>query len=451
MKKRIRSMAALMVCVICIFSGCAEGNEAVSEEVQSEEIQSSVTQSVEETQEYVQPEMKGEITITCLSENELLTAAARKFMSIYPDVTVTIHASEAGSTQEYQTYLNTKIMSGKAEDIIFNSFLPIAKYTEMGVFEDLSKYIAMTPEFNDENYFMNVLCAAGNDSGEIPLIPYMTRFHVIGFSDHLLAGQGTIEDTLKTWENTGFSESMELGKKLAADSGKENVFLLQGNEISYVDSLIRDSFSKFINIKEKQVNLDTPEYINLLNSVKELSQKNMFGVNTDFYNTEYYFAATVDYDVQAAFYDLSNEEDLAYSMPLADTEGKIATNVNYSMARNSASSHKDLAWEFMKYLLSEDVQTMPSLHGLAVNRIGFEASAQRYYSFYTENNKGSVDAEEYAALLEKWTEQINSCDMVDAAIWDFMDSENSKFFSGEQTAETTAKNLQQQINQYLNE
>jgi hypothetical protein len=48
-------------------------------------------------------------------------------------------------------------------------------------------------------------------------------------------------------------------------------------------------------------------------------------------------------------------------------------------------------------------------------------------------------------------EQISSCDRVDATIWDLIDAENEKYFSGEQTAEVTAKNLQKQINQYFNE
>ena len=143
------------------------------------------TQDVQEAVSYVQPEMKGEITISCLFAEEFLNTAAEQFRKRYPDVKVTINSykeSNGESTMEdYRTFLNTKMMTGKAEDILFTGFLPITKYSEMGVFEDLSGYIQRTPELNDENYFMNVLQAAKEDSGEIYLVPYMARFDTFAF------------------------------------------------------------------------------------------------------------------------------------------------------------------------------------------------------------------------------------------------------------------------------
>ena len=462
MRKRVKAFMALMACTSCFLSACGKaGGESLTgaaadidwnmeqnqPDVSGEQ---EIRKDIQELQEYVQPEMKGEITISCLSENEFLSAAAKQFMDLYPDVNIVINVSEAGTAEDYQMYLNTRIMSGKAEDIIFNSFLPVAKYSEMGVFEDLNRYISMTPEFNDENYFMNVLQSARQDGGEIYMIPYMASFSVIGFSDSLLADRGDIRSTLETWEKAGFSESIDLVRQLASDTEKKNVFLIQSNELSYVNSLIRDSLEKFMDVKEKKVYLDSTDYIDLLNSVKELSAEDLFGSSVSFYNEDYSFAVSKDYDVQAAYYCLNQDSDQVYCMPLGDAKGNVAINANYCIALNSASGNKDLAWEFMKYLLSEDVQTLPSLHGLAVNRQGFEASVARYHTFYENNNSG-IEEVEYGALLEGWMEQVNSCDLVDPVIWDLLNAENEKFFSGMQTAEQTAENLQKQMDQYFNE
>ena len=464
MRKKVKVFVALLACMLCLLSACGKAEEEsasgeepdIRQNTQQNQTggsgeQQDVGNDVQEMQEYVQPEMKGEITISCLSENEFLTAAAKQFMDRYPDVTITINASEAGTVEDYQTYLNTKIMGGKAEDIIFNSFLPITRYSEMGVFEDLSGYISITPEFNDENFFMNVLQAARQDSGEIYVIPYMARFDVIGFSDSLLAGQADIRNTLETWEVAGFSESMDLARQLVAGTDKRNVFLIHSNELSYANSLIQDFLGQFVDVEGKKVNLDSAEYIDLLNSVKELSNNNSFGSGISFYNEDYYFAVSKDYDVQAAYYCLAKDSDQAYGVPLGDAEGNVVINANNCIALNSASDHKDLAWEFIRYLLWSEVQALPSLHGLAVNRQGFEASVARYYTFYENGNNSGVDEAEYGALLESWMEQINSCDLVDAVIWDLFNAENEKFFSGTQTAEQTAKNLQKQIDQYFNE
>lgn len=457
MRKKGRTILALLLCVLCAFSGCGKtGEEIPLEQGTQQEIEADNPENVIEEQEkevYVQPEMKGEITISCFYEQEFLNVAAEKFMEIYPDVTVTINTynetSGAGSVEDYQTYLNTKIMTGKAEDIIFNSFLPVTKYTEMGVFEDLSRYIALTPELNDENYFMNVLEAAKEENGKIYLLPYMAKFDVISFSEALLTEQPALEQEI---ESASFSDRMTIANELIQNTDKRNVFLIQMNELSYANYLVEDVFCDFIDIEDKTVNIKSEAYINLLNQIKELSESNAFGSDRmDFYNTEYYFAATCDYDVQAAFYELDTSAGVSYGMPMADKDGNVAINANGCLALNSASSNKDLAWEFMKYLLSEEVQSLPSLHGLAVNKTGFAAVAERYYSFYSEGSQAAVDKEEYVELLESWMEQINDCDTVDSAIWTLIEEENSKFFDGKQSAEDTVAILQRKLEQYFNE
>ncbi len=457
MRKKRKSLVALLLCVLCVFSGCGKTEgEIQQEQIIHKEIEADQNEIVTEKQEkeaYVQPEMKGEITISCFFEEEFLTTAAEQFEKLYPDVTVIINAynetSDAGSIEDYQTYLNTKLMTGKAEDIIFNSFLPVTKYSEMGIFEDMSRYVALTPKFNDETYFMNVLQAAKEESGELYLIPYMARFDVVSFSDELLSEHPEIE---KEIQSASFSDRMTIAKKLIQNTSQRNAFLIQKNELSYMDSLIEDSFRDFIDIENKEVNIKSDAYINLLNDVKELSESGAFDSDSvDFYNTEYYFAATCDYDVQAAFYELDANAGLSHGMPVTDKEGNVAINANGCLTLNGASNNKDLAWEFIKFLLSDEVQSLPSLHGLAVNKAGFNASVERYYNFYTDSGNDTVDKAAYAELLKGWMGQINDCDTIDSAIWALIEEENTMFFEGKQTAEETASILQRKLEQYFNE
>lgn len=458
MKTNGRKALALLVCMVCLLSGCGNTQTQSGEDLQADKMErgSDISSPIETTEqkqeEYVQPEMKGGITVSSFMEQEFLTAAAGRFMDLYPDVKVTVNVyqetSGAGSVEDYQTYLNTKIMTGKAEDIIFNSFLPVEKYSEMGVFEDLGRYISLTPEFTNENYFMNVLQSAKAKNGEIYLLPYMAKFDVVGFSDALLSERQEMESRL---QSAGFSERMDIAKELVSGTSKQNAFLIRMNEVQFADYLIGDQLSDFIDVEKKSVNLNSDAYISLLKEVKELSDNHAFGADVDFYNTEYYYAATCDYDVQAAFYELDGQSGLSYSMPVTDREGNTAVNANYCMALNSASQNKDLAWEFMKYLLSEEVQTLPSVHGLAVNKKGFDAAVERYYNFYAEGNSGLVEKEEYGELLQSWMEQINDCDTVDSALWALIEEENGKFFEGKQSAEDTASVLQGKIGQYFNE
>lgn len=469
MRKKSRLIIILLIAAI-VLCGCGDGFGTVSKTAGGEingkreetggasesEDASEGTEKTSYVQErpYMQPEMKGEITISCFYTEEFLETAAEQFMKIYPDVKVVINSynksSGESAIEDYQKYLNTKLMTGKAEDILFTGFLPVTKYSEMGVFEDLSGYIQNTPEMNDENYFMNVLEAAKKDNGEIYIIPYMARFDTLAFSAELLSEQESGEIDM---QGIHFRTAMDLAKRLVDGTNKSNAFLIQMNAVSYADYLIKDSIGHFIDADNKKINIDTREYVGLLESIKTLSESGYFDSDDlDFYNMEFHFAAECDYDVQAAYYSMDKKNGTNYCMPLMDEEGRTLIKSNPCVAINSAAVNKDLAWEFIRYLLSEEVQTLPAFHGPVVNRRGLEAVAERYYAFYEDGNGGAFGSEaEYKTILKDWMKQINGCDTLDFAIMNLIDEENNKYFSGRQTAGDTAKKLQRQLEQYFNE
>ncbi len=457
MKKSVVWVLLLGMAVLLCACGNSHENAVQLQDTKTgtlgtEDEEESKMEKAQTAENYAKPEMKGEITVSCFFEDEFLTTAADKFMESYPEVTVTINAfnqtTDSASVENYQTFLNTKLMSGKAEDIILNSFLPVTKYSRMGVFEDLRNYISQTPEWTEENYFMNVITSAEEKDGAIYLLPYTAKFDAVGFSQELLSQKPGVEKEL---QNKSFGECMDIAKRMYMNTEKSNAFLIQLNDLSYANYLIEDSLRQFLDTDSKTANINSEDYIRLIQNVKELSEEDAFGRDVDFYNGEYYYAATRDYDVQAAFYEVDNMAPICCSRPVTDRDGNIAINANTCFVMNSASKNKPLAWEFMKYLLSEEMQSQPSVHGLAVNKKGFEAAVERYHRFYTENGNKSVDKAQYQALLKDWMEQVNDCDTTDATLWTLIEEENAAFFQGRQDAETTASVLQRKVEQYFNE
>lgn len=437
-------------------SSAADSKEQGSAESDSKEQGGVKSESKEqgsvEAEKYEQPEMKGEITISTMIEQEFLKAAAEEFEKKYPDITITINTYQGASGEnmanDYRTLLNTKIMSGKAEDIIFSTQLPVKKYMDMGVFEDLSDYISKTPEMNEENYFLNVLEAAKDEEGQLFIMPYMSSFQVISF-DREVAEEGSVN--IAGTESISFSEAVEYAMQMTDNTLLKNVYIMQGKGVNYFENLVKDHQDSLIHMNEKKVNIDTEQYVGWLEEVKEIEQKGYLDTkrSIDYYNDNYHFAFNIDYDVQAAFYNLDGSNIMGRS--IADETGNVYTNSAYCFGLNSASNNKEIAWEFMKYLLSEEVQGSPSIHGLPVHKKGFEASADRYFKFYMDGSKSSVEFEEYQSLLLKWVKEINSCDVFDPNIMNYINEENSKFFDGTQSAEKTAQILQSKITQYLNE
>ncbi len=471
--KKIKQFGVILAVVVFVLCGCGSGESAVTLEGQDVNGQAGMSGGQgnpagsagdingQGAFTYTQPEMKGEITVSCLYPEEFLSIAAEQFMKNYPDVKVTINSymESAGSgtnvlpIEGYQTALNTKIMTGKAEDIIFVNYLPIMKYSEMGVFEDLSGYVQAMPEMKEDNYFMNVLCAAKQSDGALYVVPYRVRFEAISLSTTLRMEHGNKWSSLKDTPDVHFSTIMDIANQLVDETDRKNAFLIQMNAIPYADYLIRDSLSRYIDVDNKEVHMDTPEYIELIKSVKALNDAGCFDSDVDFYNEEYYFAAICDFDIQAAFYSLDTEGDSTDCVPLRDAEGNVSIMSSTCAALNSASENKEVAWEFLRYLLSDEVQSLPSQHGLSVNRNGTEAVIKRYYSFYNEGNGGTGYGSEaiYRELLISWMEQINDCDTLDTAIMTLIEEENKKYFAGQQSAEDTARGIQRRIEQYFYE
>ncbi|WP_406241916.1 ABC transporter substrate-binding protein [Tissierella carlieri] len=440
------------ILILTILVGCT-GN------IQNSDEETLNLSKQKDEEDYIPPKMEGELTVSAMFEQEYLTIAAQKFMSKYPDVNIIINSyvrtegdnvvgtSEEFSAESYRNQLNTKIMTGKAEDIIFTGHLPIHKYINMGVFEDLSNLLSLTPEINSDNYFMNVLEAPKNKDGNIYMLPLMSRFQVVSFDKHLVTDSGKkIEDGMT---KISFGKAAEFAQQLVDNTSRKNTFLSQEEGASFLNYAFRDYFNEFIDMDKKKVNVGE-KYISLLNHVKDLEDNGYFAAkgSIDFYNMEYYFAFNVDFDTQAAFFSLL-PDTYTYAMPLSDANGNVYVNPSNSVGISSNSKNKELAWEFIKFLLSDEVQSLPSFYGLGVNKKGFENSVENIFKLY--NRDEAVSKEEYRNLLEKWVMEINAYDINDPIISEFIWEESNKFFDGRQSAEESARILQAKISKYLNE
>ncbi len=451
MKKRLLAVMTALV----ILTGC-NGN------IQMDNGISKDTTRQNGDKEYAPLKMEGEISISAMSELEFMTVAANQFMAKYPKVKVIINTQrgaakdpgasppEEYSSEYYRNFLNTKIMTGKAEDIIFTGNLPVKKYTDMGVFEDLSRFLSLSPEINAENYFMHVLESPRDTNGKLYILPLFCWLDVICFDNRLISETNSQLDNGMT--TVSFEKASALAQGLIDGTSKKNAFLSPYDGALFFSYILRDNLKEFVDLDRRQAIINTGRYIALLDRTKDLADRGYFSTENsiDFYNMEYYFAFKVDFAIQAAFYSLDSSYS-DYSLPLSDAGGKVYANPNSSLGVNSASKNKELAWEFVKFLLSDEMQSSPSAYGMGVNKKGFEAFVERQLKLYNSRNNKNVSEEAYKNLLQKWVMQINAYDNSDPVINDFFWEENGKFFKGKQSAEETARVLQAKVDKYLNE
>ncbi len=477
MKKKILS---LLLLVSLTMSGCGNTNEEntaladikpiAQEHGVDNDLASGVETSNEELERtYIPPEMKGELTISMIDEMPIIEVGAQMFMDKYPDVKIDIHTfrtfevvqleggaemavdpSGEQSSENYLSQLNTRIITGDAEDIILTSGLPMQKYISMGAFEELSFYMNHSPEINEENYYMNVFDAAGRSSKQMYYLPLVTGVQSVQFSKTLVDDCGQfLPDDMK---NISYEKALDYALKLMDSTNRKNTYLAISSGYGVVSSLVNDQWNKFVNEEAKEAYFDTEEYIQLLHKGAELEAKGYFDTSgLDFYNMEYYFAMLEDYGESAAFYELMDDSPYYHTMPISDADGNVATNAYLQFGINSASPNKELAWEFLKFMISDEVQTSPSLYGLSVNRNGVNAYLDRQIPTQNEGNNTKIDETAYKNLINSWIEQVNVDHSSRRIINSMMYEENRAFFDGKQSAADTAKKLQAKVNKYFNE
>ncbi len=475
MKKKISFLLLLSL----LLAGCT-GEQPVDMQLTGEPINLVQEEAGDITGEnavperiYTPPEMKGEITISIMDEMPVLEQAAQIFMEKYPEVTITINqfreleiiqleggavmaAEPSGekSGNNYLSQLNTRIMTGNAEDIIMTgSRIPVQKYIQMGALEDLSFYMENAPEINEDAYYMNLFEAVKRSDGHMYELPLMTGVRVMAFHQALAddCGEYLPEDMTKI----SYEDAMNYALKLMTNTSRKNTYLAISDGKGVVMGILNDRWQEFVNEKTGEVHFDTEEYIHLLELARDMEEKGCFDIaGLDFYNMEYYFAMTEDYDVQAAYYHLLNSVDSQsyyHVMPLSDKEGNVALSGYMQFGINAASPNKDLAWEFLRYMLSDEVQTLPSFYGLAVSKNGFDTYIKRQYDMYNAGNSAGMDFNEYRNLIESWLLQINSYNPGRTDMINIIYEENRAFFDGKKTAAETAGLVQAKMDQYLNE
>jgi multiple sugar transport system substrate-binding protein len=152
-------------------------------------------------------------------------------------------------------------------------------------------------------------------------------------------------------------------------------------------------------------------------------------------------------------------------------------NVPFSMAHNtyainSNSKNKRLAWEFIKFMSGEEVQSLLMPMGaISINRNALEASKKEFFSMtgyavFPENYTidvtaidysatviayGAIDYDAYMAQLNEFADKINTQTIHDTAIDQFIDEEVTAYFDGKKSAKEAAQAIQNKANLYLSE
>ncbi len=248
------------------------------------------------------------------------------------------------------------------------------------------------------------------------------------------------------------------------------------------------------------ITLDSPEFINLLDNIKKADElfKTLPAIDggtggTVFFGTsDSSMAMPIVMEEQNYAMNLSNMYDYSSAPQFKqefgqDFELRFPPNLRLPSAMgfisnslygvNSASQNKDAAWQFLKFLISEGMQSSEfGISGFPVNQKASERMVKTYlreadiimrqyaiqqimagggpvyendpyWQKYIDNQFAQADADKLEAMMSQADTMLAN----DTTVINMADEELDPFLKGQKSAKETAQTLQSRLSMYLSE
>ncbi len=414
------------------------------------------------------------ITLAVPYTERWLEVAALKFQKTNQEYRVEIKQYETdekqasqGNNENYAKAINTELLTGKGPDIINTSGLPYEKYAEKNLFAELGEMMEQDSSFDKSKYYTNIFDAL-KYKDKYYTIPASVSFSVLAANKKILGSAAINPDDSKwTWEDIS---------KIGQNLPKDKKMFISMSMNSLLNYMLTGNFSSFIKESEKRANFNSPEFISLLNLAKKygdskISEKAANGNYGDIGSIQkgsviFNPMSINNYTGYAFMKGIYNDQVELLKFPsVGGLQGGIFDSGTLFSINNN-SSNKAVAWEFLKYLLSDEIQA-GDLEGFAVNKEALAKTAQKTIDMVktgsmvlavsSKNDKSPIVIEP-KVLSQKDIDYVNSfiekmCvyNRNNAGVNAIIDSETKSFFSGGKSAEEVANIIQNKVNIYLGE
>ncbi|WP_284646109.1 ABC transporter substrate-binding protein [Paenibacillus silviterrae] len=425
------------------------------------------------------------VTLSVMTSDRFLELAKQKFEEKHPDIKIDIKeyvaAPDTGAkgqnmmvmnrpdpknTEKYVTTVGAELMSGKASDLIVMNELPYKKYADKKLLENISELMGKDASFRTDNYYTAILDAM-KYNGSLYTIPVKIGLNTWIGNEAVLNGV-TVDDSKWTWADFKKTASQWVTDKNS--DGKPDVYPLSRIQPEQLIALmLNSSFTKFVDMGGKKAKLDSPEFIQMLKLAKSLYDDKIIAADDADNNNvvfqsranvlgymDMYMLPKMSFDGKSAYYDLPSENE---------TRGTMFTT-SMPISINSKSANKKEAWEFVKFLLSDEMQSARELNGFAINKNGAKAQleglktlgageggAGKGLRMNINGKSATVQAatDQDLAAIEKVIGNVKVYAESDPKITAIVTEETAPYFQGKKSAEEVAKVVQNKVSTYLYE
>ena len=479
MKKRL----LILMTSLFALTSCSSVSSTVRDSVQN-------TNNINETESDTNIESESEdITLTYLASSQMFDAEAKliedfnaadngykiklvsyddmyEYTSLEGDPDFIGNPTD-DSVRNVRISMMQAISSGKI-DIISSNAVDISTFNifmEQGAFIDLYDFMTNDPEINTSTLDAHIL-EAYETNGKLYCCPMLYGFSTLyGFPEYVGTKENvSIDEFIELWEN------MPEGSTICGANTQRYIY-------NYV---LREQFGSFVDYKTGKASFDSPEFIKLLEFCGSFYPDNGEKQTADYdsVNMALPGAAHTFHGFASLCRDqYSPNEDHEVTFigyPSDCGRNAFLTSVYANLAINSQTSAKKQkgAWEYIRLLSSEDYQyDLGTFYDKDMDRTiqkGFPINHVAYDRILEDHMSGKIDGGSYTASgvayeaeiitteeaerLKKYVNSINAIDNpLDSDLSEMLEEETLLYFNDAQSAEQTAKMLQNRAEIYISE
>jgi ABC-type glycerol-3-phosphate transport system substrate-binding protein len=334
----------------------------------------------------------------------------------------------------FRNKMATGLVAGDGPDIImFNTstFTSIHKAIESGAFYDLNALIKDDKYFKLSDYNEKVL-QSGVFNNKRYIIPVGYFINTVTTTKEQMDRDKVSFDK---YERLTWKEVSEVADEYMKTHKNKYFF-------EYLPSAFFSSTDNFVDVDNKKCNFKCPEFIELLDEYKKIYNASLPYEKSRGKDDKYFKNNTFAYPDNAfmrngftiAYKDLNK---IVYPIEMSEEKGKVSAKPAYMVAINSQCKQKGAAYDFIKLLLSEKIQSIFEFAAVPVNKAAFELDK-------------TVDTD-LTALAKRLNENIGNCEISDVGVYSIISQEVKDFLNNKKTAEQTAAAAQDKVNIFLNE
>lgn len=410
------------------------------------------------------------IKIFTFRNDKLINEAIQQYNRTYSDIE--IMAVNFDNLDEYRKRLSSEVLAGKGPDIIyFNNYTigSIYKILENGVFHDLQPMIDEDSSF-DASKFNTTVFNCGIYKGKRYFIPVTYSIPVFMTSFEILHNNKMNFD-METFSQKQF---MELVDAFISSAGSKKDKYLFSHNIDLCDFILSSGL-EFFNYEQMKVSVNTPEFKEVVNNyfrlldcfcpddVRDGYKEYGFGMLKSgdclFLNDKSTLLNTCEIGICTSYFNaLLSQEPQLFSFATYNGASDYIAIAEDCISINANSKNKHLAYNFIKTILSEPVQSHYSLNYLPVNNNALYNNLEKQRE--SANEKiiyNGIDVilqplpERFEEKLKYTIDSIVDCEIVDYDIKTLMYASLQPYFEGKRSIEKCIDDMEGKLLLFLNE